>query len=288
MKKLYSYTSARLAVLSTCLLMSTNALASDLEERVQYYEQKGWEVGVTVLDTSSNEMESINGDTRFHFNSTIKALACANVLYKVDHQQLSLADSIKLSKEDIVEYSPITQDYVGKDFSLKQACDATTAYSDNTAANYAISAVGGPLSLTKFMRSIGDETFRSDRYEPDLTLNVAGDDRDTTTTNAMTKSLQELLLGDTLSDTSKQQLLAWMEGNKVADGLLRASLPQGWQIADRSGASSYGVRGIISMAWSDTRSPLLISMYVRKSETSLVERDKVVADLGEVIFNKYQ
>jgi len=47
-------------------------------------------VGVTVLDTKSGEHESINGDQRFHFNSTIKALACANVLEKVDKGQLTL------------------------------------------------------------------------------------------------------------------------------------------------------------------------------------------------------
>ncbi|WP_404801426.1 serine hydrolase [Aeromonas media] len=43
-----------------------------------------------MLDTKSGEHESINGDQRFHFNSTIKALACANVLEKVDKGQLTL------------------------------------------------------------------------------------------------------------------------------------------------------------------------------------------------------
>ncbi|MBD8512861.1 class A beta-lactamase [Photobacterium sp. CAU 1568] len=273
---------------STCIIISPNVAASSLEDKVQHFEEQGWSIGVTVLDTKSHEVESVHGDKRFHFNSTIKALACANVLAKVDKGQLKLSDSVVVKKSDLVEYSPVTKDYVGKGFTLKDACNATLTYSDNTAANYTISAVGGPIGLTNFMRSIGDNVMRSDRYEPELTKNIEYDMRDTTTTNAMAASLNKLLLGDVLSLESKSQLKQWMEGNKVADGLLRASLPKGWSIADRSGASDYGVRGIVSMAWSETQHPVIVTMYVRKSGTTLEERDKVISEIGKVIYGKYQ
>lgn len=269
-------------------LLSSNVNATNLEDRVHHFEKLGWSIGVTVLETDNGEKESIHGDKRFHFNSTIKALACANILEKSDKNIISLDDSIKLKKGDIVTYSPVTKDYVGRNLTLKQACDATLTYSDNTAANYTISAGGGPNGLTNFMRSIGDDVLRSDRYEPELTKNIEYDIRDTTTTNAMTSSLNKILLGNVLSDSSKKQLRAWMEGNKVADNLLRVSLPSGWSIADRSGASDYGVRGIIALAWSESNSPVIIAMYVRKEGTSMAERDQVIADLGHVIFDKYQ
>lgn len=273
--------------ISTSFLLSFGAYASDLEQRVQYFEDKGWSIGVTVLDTESGNINSVNGDKRFHFNSTIKALACANILSKVDKNKISLDDSIYLKKSDIVTYSPVTEGYVGKKLTLRKACKASLTYSDNTAANYTISAGGGPEGLTKFMRSIGDDVLRSDRYEPELTKNIEYDIRDTTTTNAMASSLNKLLLENVLSEESKLQLKQWMKGNKVANDLLRASLPQGWAIADRSGASDYGVRGIISMAWSKDHEPLIITMYVRKSNTTMKERDQVIAEIGKVIFEQY-
>ncbi|ENI4128944.1 class A beta-lactamase [Vibrio fluvialis] len=214
-------------LLSYTAFFPSISAASALTEKVQALENQGWSIGVTVLDTGSNTMESVNGDTRFHFNSTIKALACANVLAKVDKAQLSLEDSIQLSVNDIVEYSPVTQDYIGQDLTLRKACEAALTYSDNTAANYTISSVGGPAGLTEFMRSIGDDVLRSDRYEPELTENVEYDIRDTTSTNAMATSLKALLLGDVLRQDSKYQLKEWMIGNRVADTLLRASLPKG-------------------------------------------------------------
>ena len=76
------------------------------------------------------------------------------------------------------------------------------------------------------MRSIGDEVTRLDRIEPDLNEALDGDMRDTSTPNAMVKSLHTLLYGDVLSQTSEAQLIQWMIDNKVTGKLLRKVLPE--------------------------------------------------------------
>lgn len=272
-------------LISTLCLTSTNA--SLLEDKVNSLEKEGWKVGVSIFDANSKKLVSVNGDTRFPLDSTVKALACANVLANVDKKLLSLDKKVLIDKKDIVTYSPVTIKQINKSMTLREACAATTAYSDNTAANITISAVGGPQKLTQFMRDLGDTKTRSDRYEPELVINPEYDLRDTTTADAMSESLSKLLVGNTLSKNSKEQLKSWMMDNKVADNLLRARLPKGWSIADRSGASDYGIRGITSMVWSATQEPLFISIYVRKSNTTLDERSKIINEIGEVIFNKY-
>lgn len=201
--------------------------------------------------------------------------------------KLTLDHSKIIQQKDIITYSPVVKNYVNKKLTIKQACEITTAYSDNTAANFAIEAGGGPLGLTLFMRSIGDEITRSDRYEPDLVINPEGDIRDTTTPNAMNASMKKLLTGNILSQGSKEQLKEWMMGNKVADNMLRAALPKGWKIADRTGASDYGIRGLTSMVWSQTHAPVFISIYVRKSGTSLDERSEVIKLLSDHIVKEY-
>ncbi|TVT76077.1 class A beta-lactamase [Acinetobacter colistiniresistens] len=261
-------------------------MAATLEEQVKSLSEKGWQVGVSILDME-NKRVSINGDKRFPLDSTVKALACAHVLAQVDAKKLTLDHSKTIRKKDLVTYSPVVKDYVNKKLTIKQACEITTAYSDNTAANFAIEAGGGPAGLTSFMRSIGDEITRSDRYEPDLVINPEGDMRDTTSPNAMSDSMKKLLMGDVLSKSSKEQLKEWMIGNKVADNMLRAALPKGWKIADRTGASDYGIRGITSMVWSENHAPVFISIYVRKSETSLDERSAVIKLLSEHIVKEH-
>jgi beta-lactamase class A CARB-17 len=261
-------------------------MGTTLEEQVKSYSQKGWKIGVSILNMD-NKMVSINGDMRFPLDSTVKALACANVLSKVDAKKLNLDYSKTIHQKDIITYSPVVKDYVNKKLTIKQACEITTAYSDNTAANFAIEAGGGPIGLTSFMRSIGDEVTRSDRYEPDLVINPEGDIRDTTTPNAMNASMKKLLMGDVLSKSSKEQLKIWMMGNKVADNMLRAVVPKDWKVADRTGASDYGIRGLTSMVWSENQAPVFISIYVRKSDTSLDERSALIKLLSEQIVKEY-
>lgn len=275
-----------LSLFILCLSIMPSAYAINLHEKVKQYERDGWKVGVSVL-FSDKKSVSINGSQRFPLNSTVKAISCANVLSKVDNGSLSLNREMKVTEKNIESYSPVAKDYIGRPFSLSQACKAATEYSDNTGANFSISSGGGPKGLTNFMRSIGDDITRSDRYEPDLTVNPESDLRDTTTPDAMSASIKKLLTGNVLSDKSKTQLKEWMIDNKVADNMLRASLPPGWKIADRSGASDYGIRGITSMVWSDNHEPVFISIYVRKKDTSLDERSEVIRVLGAHIFSEY-
>lgn len=275
-----------LATLVLCMPIVSSAFALNLHDQVKQYEKEGWKVGLSIL-YSDNSSVSINGDQRFPLDSTVKSIACANVLAKIDAKKISLNHSMIVTEKNIVTYSPVAKNYINKPFTLEKACEAANEYSDNTGANFAILSGGGPEGLTAFMRSIGDTVTRSDRYEPELTINPVDDLRDTTTPNAMSLSIKNILTGDVLSNASKDQLKKWMINNKVADNMLRASLPKGWKIADRSGASDYGIRGITSMVWSNNHEPVFISIYVRKGDSSLDERSEVIRILGAHIFNEY-
>ena len=267
-------------------LLVPSAYSMNLSSQVNQYEKDGWKIGVSVV-FPNNKTISINGDQRFPLDSTVKAIACANVLSKVDSGELSLDHDMMVTKDNVVIYSPVAKNYINRKFTLSQACKAATEFSDNTGANFSIFSGGGPKGLTSFMRSIGDEFTRSDRYEPDLTINPEDDIRDTTTPNAMSKSMKKILTGKVLSNESKSQLTEWMVNNKVADNMIRASLPHGWKIADRSGASDYGIRGVVAMVWSDDHDPVFISIYVRKKDSSLDERSEVIRVIGGQIFNEY-
>ena len=64
---------------------------------------------------------------------------------------------------------------------LGDLCAAAIDWSDNTAANLILDAIGGPAGFTAFARSLGDSTTRLDRNEPSLNTAIPGDERDTTT-----------------------------------------------------------------------------------------------------------
>lgn len=244
-------------------------------------------VGVSVYNTEDETIWNYNGDVRFPLMSTFKTLASAKVLYDVDHKTQSLETNINITQGEILSYAPVTKNFVGKKFILEDACSAAMLTSDNTAANIMLESIGGPQELTKFLRSIGDNVTRLDRNEPTLNEALDGEIRDTTTPNAIVKTLNELLYGDTLSNVSEEQLKKWMMDNKVSDSLLRSVLPKGASIADRSGAGGYGSRGITASVWSESYSPVIISIYLTQTEASFDSRNKAIAQIGEAIFKEY-
>lgn len=71
---------------------------------------------------------------------------------------------------------------------------------------------------------------------------------------AMATTLRKLLTGELLTLASWQQLIDWMEADKVAGPLLRSALPAGWFIADKSGAVSVGL-AVSLQHWGQMVSP---------------------------------
>lgn len=284
---LVKYILLRLVLVANFSLISSVHANTIIKKIEQVESQLGARVGVSIYDVTDNKLWNYNGDTRFPLMSTFKTLACAKLLADVEKGLQSFDTPSVITASSIIAWSPTTEKLIGENISLKQACSAAMVMSDNTAANIVLSGIEGPNVLTQFMRSIGDDVTRLDRNEPDLNEALNGDKRDTTTPNAIVKSLHTLLFGDVLSQASKTQLKQWMIDTKVTGSLFRSVLPDNWSIADRSGAGGNGSRGITAIVWSDKRSPLIISVYLTQTDASFALRNKAIANIGKEIFILY-
>ncbi|MGM0569273.1 class A beta-lactamase [Marinobacter sp.] len=241
-------------------------------------------VGFAAYDTGTGQRWELQADERFPVASTFKTLACGALLRRVDQGDERLDSMVSVSREDLVTYSPVTKKAAGgRGMTLAELCEATLSTSDNTAANLILKTLGGPAEVTAFSRILGDEVTRLDRWETELNEATPGDPRDTTTPNAMVNNLWSLLFGDVLSPASRDQLRDWLEGNKVADGLFRAAVPDGWVVADRTGAGGYGARSITAVMWPPERRPIIVALYIAETDASLRQRDEAIAAIGEAL-----
>lgn len=276
------------AALSACVLFaSSHAMAQDdpiTAELARIEQALDARIGFAAHNLATGQRWEVNADERFAMSSTFKTLACGALLEQVDEGQLALETEVSFEEFDLVTYSPVTEQYAGhQPMTLFELCDATMTTSDNTAANLVLQALGGPEAVTAFARSMDDPITRLDRYETELNEATPGDERDTTTPNAMLATLEKLVLGDVLADESRQQLEAWMKGNAVADGLFRAAMPFDWVIADRTGAGGYGSRSITAIIWPPEQPPTVAVFYITDTEASFEERNAAIASLGEVV-----
>lgn len=259
--------------------------AALLIKAIQQLELKsGGRLGVSVLDTTTGVPIHHKGDERFPMCSTFKLLASAAILKDAGDKLDRLERRIRIEQADIVENSPVTREHVGGEgMSLRELCDAAITMSDNTAGNALLKTIGGPAGLTRFARSLGDSMTRLDRTETELNEATPGDPRDTTTPNAMAANLKRLLLGDALLPEGRDQLAKWLIANKTGNSRLRAGLPQGWRVGDKTGAGEHGTTNDVAIVWPPERAPIIVAVYLTGASLDPNGRNDVIASVGREV-----
>jgi len=258
--------------------MSREQFAAELERLER---DSGGRLGVTLLDTATGERTGHRMDERFPMCSTFKVLASGAILHNVDTGKENLERRIYFSEADLVTYSPETTKHVGPvGMTVAELCKAAITLSDNTAANLLLASIGGPQGLTAFVRSLRDPVTRLDRIETALNEALPGDPRDTTTPNAMASDLRTLVLGDTLSAKSREQLTAWLAANTTGGKRLRAGLPAGWRVGDKTGTGGRGTANDAAVIWPVARAPVIVTVYLTGATVSADQQSAVIASVG--------
>jgi len=268
-------------------LLPSHALAASIQSTLNDVARElDAHVGFYMHDLHSGETLAYAADDRFPLNSTFKLFACAALLSQAEEGMSSLSTSMDLGDVEIESWSPAVTESLNAGHTsatLDELCRMMLSVSDNTAANLVLKEIGGPEGFTAFMRSLGDEVTRLDRYEPELNEGLPADPRDTTTPRAIARALEKLLLGQVLNHSSRDLLREWLSGHRVADDLFRAALPPTWSIDDRTGAGGYGTRGIVAVLYPPGRNPIVAALYMRDADVSLDQRNAAIARIGEAI-----
>lgn len=238
-------------------------------------------LGVYAVDTGTGRSVAYRADERFAYCSTVKALVAAELLQQTTDAELDRV--VRYSQDDLVTYSPITQEHVGEGMTLRALADAALRYSDNTAANLMLRQLGGPQGLARELRGLGDEVTRPARWETALNEAVPGDPRDTSTPRAMTETLREYTLGRALQPADRALLTGWMRANTTGAALIRAGVPDGWVVADKTGSGGYGTRNDIAVLWPEGREPIVLTVMSTRNEPDAEPDDALLARAAEVV-----
>jgi beta-lactamase class A len=251
---------------------------SDLEK------QNGGRLGVAVLNAGSGVQAGYRARERFPMCSTFKFLAVAAVLAQVDRRRERLDRSIPFGAADLLEYAPVTRARVGEGrMPIADLCEAAITVSDNTAANLLLGLLGGPGGLTAYARSLGDHVTRLDRTEPALNEAAPHDVRDTTTPLALVGDLKAILVGTALSQVSREKLVGWLVACKTGDRRLRAGVPAGWRVGDKTGSGEHGTTNDIGILWPPDRDPILVAAYSTDTERDSATREAVLEGVARLV-----
>lgn len=257
----------------------------DLKKQLAMLERQAQgRLGLSLLNTATQQHFSYRGEERFPVCSTFKTLLVAAILRQSMQNNKLLQQRPGFSEQDVQAsgYAPVTARHVASGMSIAELCAATIQYSDNAAANVLLKILGGPEALTAFMREVGDSHFRLDRWEPELNSAIPDDLRDTSTPMAMVNSLNKLVLGDALGLTQRAQLADWLKGNTTGDKRIRAGVKSGWQVGDKTGTGAYGTTNDVAIIWPDNAKPLLLGVYFTQQLKDATPREDVIASATRI------
>ncbi|MBS0969531.1 class A beta-lactamase (plasmid) [Chimaeribacter arupi] len=244
-------------------------------------------LGVALIDTGSQREITYRGEERFAMASTFKVLAAGAVLQRSVTQPALLEKRIRYDRAALQSYAPVTGKHLAEGMTVAELCAAAIEWSDNTAANLLLTEIGGPQSITKLARSLGDDKTRLDRWEPELNTAIPGDERDTSTPRAMARNLQHLALGEALPQAQQQQLIGWLKNSQTGAKSIRAGVPAGWDVGDKTGSGDYGTTNDLAVIWPPHGKPLVLAIYFTQPKADAEARRDVLATATRLVLASF-
>lgn len=239
-------------------------------------------LGVYAVDTGNGRTVAHRDGERFPYASTFKALAAGAVLR--EHGLGGLERVVTYRREDLVDHSPVTEKHVATGMSLGDLCDAAVRFSDNTAGNLLFDAVGGPRKLQAVLAELGDGVTRMERWETELNEWTPGATRDTSTPRALAGDLRAFVLGDALGRPERARLTQWLTTNTTGGELIRAGVPKGWTVGDKTGAgSTYGTRNDIAVVWPPDAAPLVLAVLSNRADADADYDNTLIAKAASAV-----
>lgn len=245
----------------------------------------GVKIGLSAVNTANGDIINNRSNERFATGSTYKFIVASAVLEKSISDPNIMNEKIQIKKEDLVSWAPVSKVNVNQFLTIRQLTEAALKFSDGTAANLLTKRLGGPKALTQYARSIGDQKFMNTNYEPVDT--TPGNHNDSTTPESMRKTLESVILGNGLPKMQQDQIRQWMIENTSGDTRIRAGVPKGWIVADKTGAGNYGVRNDIAVIWPTGCQPIVLTLYTTQDKKDAVYNDDVLVRSTRVVIEEF-
>ena len=99
------------------------------------------------------------------------------------------------------------------------------------------------------------------------------------------RSNLKMLLFETtaLSAASREQLTAWLIANKTGDARLRAGLPNGWRVGDKTGTGEQGTANDVAVVWPSSGAPVIVAVYLTAASVPIAQQNGIIASVARAV-----
>lgn len=223
------------------------------------------EYGIAALDLRDGTSVSVNGETPFPMASTVKVAIAATYLSQVDHGRRKLDDMI-----------------AGR--SAAKLMELMITRSDNVATDQLLANLGGPATVQTWLTFNGMTGIRMDRTIAQLLRDRRNlyDSQDVATPLAMVTMLRKIDSGNVLGSNSRAVLLELMSRCMTGTHRIRALLPPGTRVEDKTGTLN-GVTNSIGFITMPDGRRVAVAVFARGG----TERQRGIAEAARAIYDRF-
>jgi beta-lactamase class A len=96
----------------------------------------------------------------------------------------------------------------------------------------------------------------------------------------MLASMHRLLIDTPLTPESHARLIDWLMETVTGNEKLRAGIPAGWRVGDKTGMGGQGSTNDVAIVWPPGRKPLLVAAYITGTNAELPIRNGALAEVA--------
>ncbi|MFI5120033.1 MAG: class A beta-lactamase [Thermoanaerobaculia bacterium] len=250
-------------------------------------------VGVAAVHVESGRRLSIRGSERFQMASVFKVPVAIATLGAVEKGTLRFDEEVEILPSDRRKVGPLYDQWkAGMRVTVGRMVDVMLVFSDNTAADKLCALLGGPPAVEKDLASRGVAGVRialdergmgaAMKRDPAAFERGAGNGA---SPDAFAALLARLFRGELLSRVSTDRLFDSMRRCATGDRRLRAGLPKGTEVFDKTGSvgSCSNDAGILTLP---DGTHLALAVFTRGGRDAAA-RDEAIARVARAAWRAF-
>lgn len=237
----------------------------------------------------------LHASDAFPMQSVYKLPIAMTMLHAIEEGRFRLDEKVRFLPSDLIspdQYSPLrdAHPHGNVEVPIEELLRGAIVNSDGVASDILMRTLGGPSVPDAYVRRLGIRGIHIIDTEKTLGRQVKLEDRDSAEPRALVALLRLLADHSPLTPEHTQMLLGWMTTTTTGGARIRALLPQGTVVADKTGTSGTGrpvtnaTNDAALITLPDGRR-LALAVLVADARAPSAVREKTIAETAKAVYD---
>ena len=248
----------------------------------------GGRCGVAVTHVETGGLTAVEGGTPLPLYSVFKLPLAVEVLKGVEEGRLRLDQKVHVEPEEAAPGTKANSDLWTKasDRTVRELLEFSIVRSDNTSTDKMLELVGGPDAVTRRMRALGLEHIEVRSGVREF-LKSRESHPNTGTPEDLARLLVLLRKGEALAPPQLEVLLGLMGRVTTGDRRLRAGVPAGTPVADKTGSGPSTTNDVGLVTLPGDGGHLALAVLLDGSKLPAGKQEDLIAEVARAAYDAH-